>query len=460
MPSVFVSYRRSDEPGRAGRLYDRLVDRLGDANVFRDLDTMQPGADFAEVINRTVARCDALVAVIGPRWLVAEKDGVRRLEDPLDWVRLEIAEALKREIRVVPVLVGGASIPADADLPDDLKALARRHAVTISEEAWTAQVNGLIDALARPLAPPATEAASSHQAKVSDTPALSARVSELIRVEQTELLWSVAFAADDQRIATAGSDGTARVWDRKSGRELIRIHHDDMVQGVAFSCDCQRLATASFDQTARVWDSATGRELIHITHDGDVWAVAFSPDGKRVVTASDNASAQIWDSNSGRELIRVNQISGARVAFSPDGKRIATGSGDGTARVWHSDSGRELVRVDHNDGVVMGVAFSPDGMRIASASTGARVWDSDSGRELIRVGQAGAIKAVAFSPDGKRIATAGFEAGGGVSVWDGGNGRELARVSDEDYVTDVAFGHDGTRIVATSTRGAAVWGIG
>src|ERR1051325_2035694 len=152
MPSVFISYRRTDAPGHAGRLYDRLVDRLGEASVFKDLDSMEPGADFVEIIEETIARCDALIAVIGRDWLAPARDGSRRLDDPEDWVRLEIANALARRIRVVPVLVEGASMPSAAELPEDLQALARRHAVELSESAWHAQVGQLIDALDRSFA--------------------------------------------------------------------------------------------------------------------------------------------------------------------------------------------------------------------------------------------------------------------------------------------------------------------
>src|SRR3954467_11288103 len=103
---IFVSLPRTDASAHAGRLYDRLVDRFGAANVFKDLESTGPGADFADVIADAIARCDTLLAVIGRDWLGA------RLEDPQDWVRVEIASALEREIRVVPVLVAGASLPA------------------------------------------------------------------------------------------------------------------------------------------------------------------------------------------------------------------------------------------------------------------------------------------------------------------------------------------------------------
>jgi hypothetical protein len=147
MPSIFVSYRRTDAPGHAGRLYDRLVERFDAASVFKDLDSLEPGADFVEVIEETIARCDALVAVIGRDWLATAEGGGRRLDDPQDWVRLEIGSALKRNTRVVPVLVAGAQMPSAADLPEELQALARRHAVELSESAWAAQVRQLLDDL-------------------------------------------------------------------------------------------------------------------------------------------------------------------------------------------------------------------------------------------------------------------------------------------------------------------------
>lgn len=100
MSSIFVNYRRNDAPGHAVRLYDRLVDRFGQANVFKDLDSLEPGVDFEEIIDETIGRCDAVIAVIGQDWLSPSRDGARRLEDPQDWVRLELAHALRRRVRV------------------------------------------------------------------------------------------------------------------------------------------------------------------------------------------------------------------------------------------------------------------------------------------------------------------------------------------------------------------------
>ena len=104
---IFLSYRRQDTSGTTGRLYDRLVDRFGPDQVFMDVDSIEVGLDFAEVIQRAVAACGVLLAVIGPQWLSAtDKDGHRRLEDPDDVVRLEIEAALTSIFRLGAELIG------------------------------------------------------------------------------------------------------------------------------------------------------------------------------------------------------------------------------------------------------------------------------------------------------------------------------------------------------------------
>jgi hypothetical protein len=145
---IFISYRREDASGHAGRLYDQLADHFGPEQLFIDVDALEPGVDFVERIELAVGSADALVAVIGPRWLeVADAEGRRRLDDPNDFVGLEIATALDRGIRVVPVLVAGAVMPAERDLPVPLKALSRRNALVVSDLDWRSGVRRLVAAL-------------------------------------------------------------------------------------------------------------------------------------------------------------------------------------------------------------------------------------------------------------------------------------------------------------------------
>jgi hypothetical protein len=134
MPGVFISYRREDSSGYAGRLFDILSAEFGEKNTYMDIDTIKGGDDFASVISQKIGVSDVLVAVIGDRWLtVKEGSGTRRLDNPRDFVRIEIAAALQRGIRVIPVLVAGAALPLARDLPDDLRTLCDRQAVEIRD---------------------------------------------------------------------------------------------------------------------------------------------------------------------------------------------------------------------------------------------------------------------------------------------------------------------------------------
>lgn len=129
---IFISYRRDDSEAHTDILYERLAQHFGREQIFFDIDNIPVGQDFVEVIESAVNSCDMLLAVIGKQWLLISDGQRRRLDDPDDFVRLEISSALRAKIPVVPVLVQGASMPRPEDLPDDLKGLARRHAFQIS----------------------------------------------------------------------------------------------------------------------------------------------------------------------------------------------------------------------------------------------------------------------------------------------------------------------------------------
>ena len=145
---IFICYRREDSSGHAGRLYDRLEAHFGDDDVFMDIAAIEPGADYMEVIDRTVATVDVLIVLIGQRWLgTRDPAGARRLDDPEDVVRLEVASALARNIRVFPVLVQGATMPHPSDLPPDLAGLTRRNAIEISDGRWDFDAERLIHSI-------------------------------------------------------------------------------------------------------------------------------------------------------------------------------------------------------------------------------------------------------------------------------------------------------------------------
>ncbi|HKH47651.1 MAG TPA: toll/interleukin-1 receptor domain-containing protein [Thermoanaerobaculia bacterium] len=142
--NIFVNYRREDSAGHSGRLFDRLSNRFP-GRVFMDIDTIEPGVDFVEVIKKAVGCCEVLIVVIGREWLnLKDAAGRRRLDDPEDFVRLEVAAALERNIRVIPVLVEDAPMPRPEALPPELAKLARRNAIELSDARWAFDVDRLI----------------------------------------------------------------------------------------------------------------------------------------------------------------------------------------------------------------------------------------------------------------------------------------------------------------------------
>src|SRR5688572_229939 len=149
---IFISYRREDSGGYAGRLFDRLSVQYGAAQVFRDIDDLGPGVDFVQEIEDSIGTAAVLIAIIGRDWPATDESGSRRLDQEEDFVRLEVGGALRKGIRVIPVLVGGAMIPAD--LPDDLARLRRLNALTISELEYQSGVERLFAAIDKELGGP------------------------------------------------------------------------------------------------------------------------------------------------------------------------------------------------------------------------------------------------------------------------------------------------------------------
>jgi len=153
-PGVFVSYRREDARADAGRICDRLSDHFGDQQVFLDVDDIAAGENFVARLNQTLSHCTVLLVVIGPRWHnLTTATGQVRLFVSDDFVRLEIETALVRGIPIIPVLVGGADVPARKDLPEALGELAEKQAIRISNEHFHDDVDRLVGAIAHLVAP-------------------------------------------------------------------------------------------------------------------------------------------------------------------------------------------------------------------------------------------------------------------------------------------------------------------
>jgi hypothetical protein len=159
---AFISYRRSDSQAATGRLYDRL-NTAYPGRFFRDVSGIGVGVDFLKEIERAVGSSVALIAVIGPTWASAEEAGRKRLADPEDFVRIEVSTAIQRGIRIIPVLVGGAAMARDDELPDALRPLRRWNAVQLVEEYYEEGIERLIEALRPELGDPVSPEVGGHQ---------------------------------------------------------------------------------------------------------------------------------------------------------------------------------------------------------------------------------------------------------------------------------------------------------
>jgi Tol biopolymer transport system component len=249
LSGIFISYRRSDNPDAVGRIYDRLVSEFGKERVFKDVDSIPLGQDFRGHLNNIIADCSAVLAVVGPRWSDTRNDaGQRRLEDPDDFVRIELEAALARSVPVVPVLVGNAVMPGSAELPSTLTELAYRQSIQVRPDPdFHNDATRLVSALQVILDPsaPRTEAPSGAKAtpgrplkwmiafatatliaavlaipalqRLRETPTPETRLD--VVTPATDDPASFALSPDGRQIVfVAKSDGAARLWLRSLGK--------------------------------------------------------------------------------------------------------------------------------------------------------------------------------------------------------------------------------------------------
>jgi TIR domain len=179
---IFISYRREETAYPAGWLFDRLADRYGGDQVFKDVDSIELGDDFVEVITAAVGSCDVLLALIGDRWItITDEAGQRRLDDPNDFVRVEIEAALTRNVRVIPILVEGARMPRVTELPDSLAGLVRRQALELSPTRFDFDTGRLLKVLDKTLAEVRT---AQQDAALTTAPAKAAPDAGTTEVQQ------------------------------------------------------------------------------------------------------------------------------------------------------------------------------------------------------------------------------------------------------------------------------------
>ena len=185
--NIFINYRRDDDAGFTQALYSRLEQAFPSESLFMDVDNIAPGLDFVQVLNDEVARCDVVIAVIGKNWLsVTDETGGRRLDNPEDFVRIEIKSALAQKKRVIPVLVNDARMPRSTELPETMRAFARCNAARLTHERFRADMAGLIKSLEQILAEIEAARQAEDEAARSEAKAKEKEEAERLRRERLE----------------------------------------------------------------------------------------------------------------------------------------------------------------------------------------------------------------------------------------------------------------------------------
>jgi glucose/arabinose dehydrogenase len=472
---IFLSYRREDAAPYARLLQYQLSERFPDARVFMDLDSIEAGLDFAEVIRDAVGSSAVLVALIGRQWAtLADEQGRRRLDDPDDYVRFEVQTALKRGVRVIPVLVDNARPLRQQQLPAELHKLARLNALELSYGRYQYDSGRLLDlvqrvlAAAGDLAEPRRQLADTRPSAGPSGP--RALATTLTHGSRWLTVYAVAFSPDGHLLASGLEDAGTQLWDAGTGQWLHTLSPDATfwsemtgpVHAVAFSPDGRLLASASEDKTVRLWNPAAGQHERTLTgHARGIWGVAFSPDGLLLASASEDKTVRLWNPATGQHQRTLpghaRGIWG--VAFSPDGRLLASASEDKTVRLWDPATGQHERTLPGHAGPVRSVAFSPDGRLLASASDDktVRLWDmatGQNGRTLMGpfMGHAGWVRSVAFSPDGRLLASASDDKT--VRLWDPATGQhEHTLAGHAGPVRSVAFSPDGRLLASAGDDG-------
>ncbi|MEO3812727.1 hypothetical protein ABGB17_27310 [Sphaerisporangium sp. B11E5] len=281
---------------------------------------------------------------------------------------------------------------------------------------------------------------------------------------------SVTYSPDGTHLATAGENGTVRIWNAATKEPVGAplTGHTGNVYSAAYSPDGTHLATAGEDGTVRFWDPATGKQHgAPLTgHNGWVYSVAYSPDGTHLATAGRDRTVRIWNAAS-REPVgapltgHTGDVYSA--AYSPDGTHLATAGEDGTVRIWDPATGRQRgAPLTGHNGEVRSVTYSPAGSHLASAGDDhtVRIWDTATGERLDPplTGHTRWVHSVAYSPDGTHLATAGGD--GTVRIWDAAIGRQHSAPlrGHTGWVHSVAYSPDGTRLATTADDGTVrIW---
>jgi len=381
-------------------------------------------------------------------------------------------------LTLTALTAAGIAVHNAATAARNAASASHQHAIALSRQlaAESLNIDGTNPVTARRLAVAAWAVFPTAQAASAITTLLAEQQQQGMLPADRSIVFAVAFSSDGKLAASAGADGTVRLWNPATGHRLGPILHASArhgVYGVAFSPTSNLLASADGDGTVRLWNPATGR-LVKTLHASatttaryGVRAVAFSHDGTLLASAGADGTVRLWNPATGR-LVKVLHAS-ARwgvfgVAFSPSGTLLASAGGDGTVRLWNPATGRRvgapLPASVGALGSAGGVAFSPDGKLLAIGSGDGRVrlWNTATRRPTGKTFGAGSVfgvYGVAFSPDGRLLASA--DGDGTVGLWNLVTGRPvgalLAATNAQNGVHAVAFSPRGTLLAIGSGDG-------
>jgi WD40 repeat protein/DNA-binding SARP family transcriptional activator len=265
-------------------------------------------------------------------------------------------------------------------------------------------------------------------------------------------VWDVVYSPDGTQLATASWDGTAKIWDARTGQEVATLQdHQKAIQDIAYSPDGTKLATADDGGVVIVWNPNTGERSVKLLgHTGGVSKIAFSPDDNLLATAGWDQTIRIWDTNTGNEMVSlpVGEAAHPYVAFSPDGRRLL--SAGESIQLWDAETWGERLAFPGTAG-----AISLDGTRLAigGADGSLRLVDAATGEEQItlRGNLSEPIEGIVFSPDGSLLVAHDWE---NAEVWDAITGQALFRITESIGIKPV-FTQDGSRLITSSQDGIA-----
>jgi WD40 repeat protein len=418
LPSrIFISYRRQETAWPVRQLYDVLVEHFPADQVFKDVDNIDPGDDFVERITAAVGSCDVLLALIGPQWLtITNKKGQRRLDDPEDYVRLEIETALTRNIRVIPILVDEAPMPTADELPPTMAPLVRRQAVEINPHTFdTKRLIATVHKTLAELKVSDTATGSASQTSTANPPwqPLSILTLKHLPAPRADMIGLRLALSPDGRMVATGAGSKVSLWSTDQGQRIRDLHlsvrrlpsgRRREVIALAFTADGQRIAVGTRSDID-IFGTSSGQAEGTIVASW-IWTLEYSPNGAELAVVRGAFSPfrlELYDAAT--FTVRHSFDTRGDAALSPDGRLLLAINFDGGADLWDTRTG-QIQRQLSSKIPPNGLAFSADGRWLLAGtwSSEPQIFDIETDELLWTVGKVADSQTYtggAFSPDGR-----------------------------------------------------------